>query len=237
MESMQTAPKHADTLRYGWVMVVLTPLFIGFANGGLNSMAVFLSPLASDLNWQRGQTAFGYLVGTLAVGLGGIAMGYMADRISLRKVVLVGAISLGAALMILANLHSRLEFYGGYLLLGSLGASAFLAPLVANVGNWFERGKGLAIGVTTAGMGLMNASIVYGTRFLITDLGWRGAYLTLGLLAWGMLLPMTILIRQPPREANRAAARLAQDGSATAAGPPIAPSLAVGWMGMAVIFC
>ena len=137
MQSIQEAPQGANPSRYGWVMVALTPLFISLANSSLNSMAVFLKPLSADLGWQRGATASGYLAGTLAMGLGGIAMGYLADRLALRKVVLIGAITLGAALVFLAHLHSRLEFYAGYLLLGGLGASAFLAPLVANVGNWW----------------------------------------------------------------------------------------------------
>ena len=81
----------------------------------------------------------------------------------------------------------------------------------------------------------MNAGLVYGTRLLITALGWRGAYLALGLLTWGLLLPLTALIRRPPTAGTRAADHPLQ--APPSAEPHISPSLAVAWIGVAVIFC
>lgn len=222
--------------RYGWLMVALTPLFIGLANGSMSSMAVFLEPLSSDLGWLRGQTSFGYLAGAVSVGLGGMAMGYLADRLPLRSVAIGGAASLGTALLLLSHTHSQAEFYLYYMLLGGLGASAFHAPLLANVGNWFERNKGLAIGITTSGIALGQASVIYGSRFLISLLGWRGAYVALGGAAWALLLPLALLMRKPVG-AEAAARGPATQRASSAAEPPIAPALAVGWVSMAVIFC
>jgi MFS family permease len=233
---MQAPETRSHGLHYGWVMVALTPLFIGLADGLLSSTSVFLKPLSADLGWLRGEMAFGYLAGTLAMGVGGIAMGFAADRFPLRRVAMVGAVALGGALLLLSRLHSLIEFYGYYVLLTGLGASAFFAPLVANVGNWFERNKGLAIGVTTAGEAVGEAGVIYGSRLLITWLDWRGAYLALGLIAWGLLLPLSPLIRKPARKSTADPAVGAPPPPAGAA-PAVAPALVVGWISAAVIFC
>ena len=60
--------------RYGWVMVAVAPLFFGLAGGSLNAISVFIKPLASELGWLRGETAFAYLTAATAVGVGAAAV-------------------------------------------------------------------------------------------------------------------------------------------------------------------
>jgi MFS family permease len=231
-------PNAAQTeTRYGWVMVAVTPLFMALGAGALSSISVFLKPVTADLGWPRGDTAFAYLAGTMALGLGGIVMGYLADRISIRAVTAAGAFSLGAALLLLSRQRSLWEFYLYYCLLGGLGVGAFYAPLLANVGNWFERNKGLALGVTTAAVALGQGGVIYASRYLITALDWQGAYRILGFTFWAILLPLSLLVRNPPVPAARlgGAAGLALPSGECA--PLIAPGLAVSWISLAVIFC
>ena len=79
--------------RYGWVMAAVAAVFLGAGNGSLVTIAVFLTPLSTESGWLRGETASAYMAGAISVGLGGILMGYLADRFSTRRVVLAGAVS------------------------------------------------------------------------------------------------------------------------------------------------
>jgi hypothetical protein len=65
--------------RYAWVMVALTPVFMALGVGSLLCVSVFLKPLQAEFGWARGSTAFAYLAGTVAMGLGGWQGGYFYD--------------------------------------------------------------------------------------------------------------------------------------------------------------
>jgi len=72
-------------------------------------------------------------------------------------------------------------------------------PYAAVVSHWFDRERGIALGVATAGVGLGVALIPQLAAYLIGHFGWRDAYFGLGLavivLAW---LPVAIFVRDPP---------------------------------------
>jgi sugar phosphate permease len=92
--------------RYGWVVVGVAIVCLGIANGSVNAISVFLIPLATDLGWSRGDTAFAYMAATICVGLGGVVTGYISDRYSTRPVVLTGTVVLGVALLLLGRQQS-----------------------------------------------------------------------------------------------------------------------------------
>ncbi|HEX7928384.1 MAG TPA: MFS transporter [bacterium] len=215
--------------RYGWVMVAITPLFVGLATGGIE-VSVFLKPIGQELGWLRGQTAFGYLIGTLALGMGGILMGYLADKYSTRRVVTVGVLVLATGYLALSQQHALWQFYGSYVLLGGFGAAAIFAPMMANVGGWFSKRRGLAIGLTTAGQALAQGGVPYVSALIIAGFGWRSAYAVLGITSLVVLLPLTLLIKQPPKAAVGAKA-----GSQEYLMVPALPSLAL--LSAAAVFC
>jgi MFS family permease len=83
-------------------------------------------------------------------------------------------------------------------------------PYANSVAQWFDRGRGLALGVAMAGVGLGVAIVPQIAGRLIASFGWRGGYIGLGiaimLIAW---LPVSIFLREPPGyepQARRAAA-------------------------------
>jgi MFS family permease len=219
--------------RYGWVMVALAPLFIGFAIGSMGAISVFIKPLGTEFGWLRGETSLSYLLSMAAVGVGGLLMGHLADRYHSRRIVLGGAAVLGLSFLAMARQDSLWEFYLYSCLSSGLGSAAFFAPLLANVGGWFNRNKGLAIGITTAGQALGQGIVPYVASFLIASLGWRGAYNAMGLFALLGLLPLSLLIRNPPARKAQSTGPAAGGGEAFAVPPPIS----VGVLSFAAIFC
>lgn len=223
--------------RYGWYLVVVASVLMGMGAGALISIATFLKPIAADFGWLRGETSFGYMAGTLAMGGGGIVTGYLSDRFSTRPVVLVGMLCLGGSLMLLATQNALWQFYLYYCLLGGFGSAALDAPLLACVGSWFERNKGLALGLATAGRALGQGLVPFAAGYMIANSGWREAYTTLGIVCLVGLLPLAFLVRSPPGlETAKAAARDA-DAAAQSGAHPIPPRRAVAWLSGAALFC
>ena len=194
---MSQTPKTPAGPRYGWVMVAVAFLLLGMGNGSLNSLSVFLVPLGEQMAWSRSETTLGYTLGTLAFGLGGIAMGWLADRFSVRVVAIVGTTSMGVSLVLMGSQSELWQFYLLYIFMGGLGYSALWSPLLANLGNWFARNRGLAVGIATAGQMLGTGIVPFFARHLISSVGWRHAYGTLGYIFLGVLVPLSLLVRRP----------------------------------------
>ena len=210
---------------------------MGMGAGALISISTFLKPLISDFGWLRGETSFAYMAGAIAMGVGGIVMGYLSDRYSTRPVIIVGTLCLGGSLLLLATQSSLWQFYLYYCLMGGFGSAALDAPLLANVGNWFDRNKGLALGLALAGRALGQGGIPFASGVLISAIGWRDAYTVLGIVCVVAMLPMVFLIRDPPglAEAKEASRRISK--TELRAAYPVPPTLAVAWLSGAGLFC
>jgi MFS family permease len=228
---MDERQKGAAEPHYGWVMVALAPLYMALGIGSLLCVSVFLKPLEAEFGWPRGMTSLAYLAGTIALGLGGIVMGYLGDRLPARRLALVGALSLAVFSLGLARMDALWQFYLYYALIGALGAGTVFVPLMSLVGSWFTRHRGVAIGCTTAAFALLQGLMPWVLGALIAGAGWRTAYLTLGLFALIVLAPLSWLMRRPGEGADA--------GPAAAPTVPFAlqPLVAVMFISAAVIFC
>ena len=143
--------------------------------------------MVAPLNDPEGK--FGWGIGTIGAGLavyylvGAIfspLSGWLADRYSTRLVAMVGAISFGVCLLIVARADALWQFYGLFFVAGFLGGGSMFTPLVANVGNWFTRNVGLAIGIVSAGQALGQGGVPFAAALLVGGLragrrGLRGA--------------------------------------------------------------
>jgi len=219
-------------------MVFLAAAFNGAAVGIPTSVGMFIVPISADLDWARGDVSLGYTVAVIAMGIGGICMGYLSDRISTRPVVMWGVVVTAVALYCLSSVNSPLELYLYFALLGALGAGAIFTPMLANVGFWFSNNKGLALGLATAGQAAGQSLVPFGTSFLIAAVGWREAFVTLAYLTFGVLMLLGVLIRVPPGHARAMAqARNEPVAAQTADVATLSPTVIVSWLCVATIFC
>jgi MFS family permease len=196
---------------YAWVILAATAVMIGMAFGAIVNISVFLKPLAAEFGWPRAQLAAAYSVVTIATGLGGIVMGHFSDRLPVRRVVLVGSIVPGVAFFLLSGLNTPAELYAFHALMGLFGFGAIMVPLTNVTTQWFARNRGLAVGLTSAGGALGQGLMPFLARELILAQGWRGAYQTMGVIYLAALLPLALLIRNPPRPTGWAAAAAGGD--------------------------
>jgi MFS family permease len=221
---------------YRWVIVGVSALMLAFGVGLIaNGISVFIKPLNTEFGWQRGSVSLIYFAGIIGLALGGIVMGRVADRVPIRWVSVFGAIVMGLSLFGAARADQLWQFNLAFFIGGFLGAGALFAPLVANVGNWFSTHVGLALGITSAGQALGQGGVPYGAALLIGAVGWRDALTTMGVITLVVLIPLAMLIRQPPRRAvaDTAGKREADDEWPV----PLSPNAVVTRMSIAVVLC
>ena len=94
-------------------------------------------------------------------------------------------------------------------------AGSFFAPLVATTTRWFTRNRSLAVALVSAGLSLGPTTVGPRARWLITAYDWRTAMLVIGDLAWLLIIPAALLVREPPS----AAALVTLSGSTQCAVP------------------
>jgi MFS family permease len=194
-------------MKYAWLMVAVCTAMVAMAFGVIGTVAVFLEPLAAEFGWPRADISAAYSLATVGTGLGGIAMGYFADRVPVRRVALLGALVPGIGLVLLSALQTTRELYVLYALMGLAGVGAIMAPLNSLASLWLSRNPGLAIGIVSAGGAAGQGLVPYFARYVIVTEGWRQAYLTLGFLFVGVMLPLALLLRDAPRAVSAASTR------------------------------
>ncbi|KAA0692622.1 MFS transporter [Neorhizobium sp. P12A] len=183
---------------YRWVIVAAGALMSCVAIGAMFSLAIFLEPMAAATHWSRAGISSAMTLNFLVMGVGGFAWGAASDRFGARPVVLIGAALLGLALVLASSAQSLLEFQLIYGILVGLSASAFFAPMIAATTAWFDENRSLAVSLVSAGMGVAPMTISPFARWLILNYGWQTAMFSIGIVAWALLLPAALLVRNPP---------------------------------------
>jgi MFS family permease len=193
------------SISYRWVIIASGALMTCVAVGAMFSLAVFLDPMSTATGWSRAGISSAMTLNFLIMGAGAFGWGAASDRYGTRIVVLIGAVLLGLALVLASRAQSLLEFQLTYGILVGLAASAFFAPMVAAATAWFEDNRGLAVSLVSAGVGVAPLTMSPLAAWLITAYDWRTAMLTIGILAWTLLLPAALLVRSPPKAAGTGA--------------------------------
>lgn len=222
--------------RYGWVMVFVGFTLMAMSFGGIGAVAVFLKPIATEFGWSRGSVALGYTTAALSAALFGILWGFLADRNPTRRFTVMSALGLAIALMSLSQISTQWQYYLSYFVFGAFGHGALQSTLWANIGQWFSRNKGLALGIGLAGGAFGQAIVPLTARLLISAYGWQSAYLILGAGYLVLGLAIASLTRDPPaKRAHLVTLRQTKAGGGSwNLGEARHP---VTWFSMAVIFC
>lgn len=189
-----------DRFFYGWVVVaaVFAITFVGF--GSAYTFSAFVESLQHNFGASRGAVSLVFsLAGFLYFGLG-ILSGPLADRWGARRLAIVGMLLVGAGLMLAGRARTITEVYAAYGLGIGLGVGCAYVPAVGAVQRWFARRRGFASGIAVSGIGVGTLAMPPLASWLIGTLGWRDAYLVLGLLAVLVGAGMSCFLLSDPRD-------------------------------------
>ncbi|HEY3145572.1 MAG TPA: MFS transporter [Dongiaceae bacterium] len=184
----------------GWLVVAgafgVTLLGLGSAY----TFSAFVGSLQHDFAASRGSVSLVFsLAGFLYFGLG-ILSGPLADRWGSRRLAVAGMILTGLGLVLAGFARTLTEVYAAYGLGVGLGVGCAFVPAVGAVQRWFVRRRGFASGLAVSGIGVGTLIMPPFATFLIGTLGWREAYVALGVLAAILGGGLALLIENDPRD-------------------------------------
>ncbi|MFT4046777.1 MAG: MFS transporter [Solimonas sp.] len=200
---------------YGWIVVAMCGF--GIACG----MSVFVSstigllagPLSADLGWEPGKIFLAPMVAVICTILVGPFMGAIVDRFGARRII---AFSFVTEALTIASFHylsdSLFGFYARYASLAILSTGTTAIAFAAVISHWFDRRRGVALGVALAGYGIGGVIWSLNTQWLFDHVGWRNALPIEGAFIAFVALPLLLLtLRDRPQDLG-----LLPDGAAAA---------------------
>jgi MFS family permease len=186
---------------YGWVIVACGIVMTCIGIGSMLSLGVFLQPMSEAMGWSRTGISLAALLNFLCMGVGSFLWGALSDRFGTRAVVLAGGILLGGGLVAASQAATLGQFQLLFGVVVGVAAGSFYAPMTATTTRWFVEHRSLAVALVSAGLGLGSMTVAPLVGWIISHYDWRVAMLVIGDLAWLLLIPAALLVRNPPAAA------------------------------------
>ena len=159
--------------------------------------------MVQQFGWTRAQVTSGNALSKLIVGpIFGFIAGWIVDRYGPRRVMMIGILMAGAALVGLGSISSLGMFYFfyffnalGYVCGGPLPNQVLLTQR-------FDRSRGKAMGFAYLGIGIGGAVVPWISHTLVQHFGWQTALQILGLAIVVVSFPLAWLVKETPRAAT-----------------------------------
>jgi MFS family permease len=205
-----------DRDRGGWIIVGAICVTMFFIWGAINSSAVFFVPVLKHFGWTRAKFSVAMSIGWVTGGATGPLIGWLADRVNPKRMIVVGATITGVLYILL----SRATTFGEFLAINGLfgicvGASTTI-PCSILIASWFERQRGLAIGIAFAAAPIGGAGMTPLANYIITVAGWRAGYFALALPILVVVVPLVVLLVRPANSRDDGASAATADAAVLA---------------------
>src|SRR5438105_8786825 len=166
------------------------------------SFGAFVGPMESEFGALHAATSEVFsITAFLYFGLG-LLSGRAVDRFGPRPILLLGALAMGAGLLLTSQIGQLWLAYLTYGLGVGIATGCGYVPMVAVVTGWFERRRSLANGLAVSGIGVGTLVGAPLAGLLIYLYGWRAAYALLGVASAALLVLAALLSAKPPAPAT-----------------------------------
>ncbi len=206
-----------NEFRVGWKPLASAVIGKAFSFGTIPIyvVGVFTVPLGEAFGWSRAEVTFSFTVATFTSASLSPLVGWLCDRFGSRPLVIAGTVGYGLGMAIIATSSDwLLRYYASWSLATMLGVGASAIALTRFVAGWFERKRGLALGIMLMGSGLTAFTAPPFVATLIENFDWRAGYL--GLSAAVLLIGVPVVVawlRDAPKTMASANASGAEDAS------------------------
>ncbi len=189
-----------DKLFYGWVVVVAL-LGVGTITFAIRfSFGVFFKSIESEFALSRAATSGIYSILMLLGVIFAILGGWALDKYGPRIVIFLSGLLTGLSLLLTSQTNAPWQLFITYSLLLSIGSSPIYVVTISTISRWFDKKRGLALGIAGSGGGLGPLIMAPFATFLISKFDWRIAFIVIGLIAWLIMIPLSRLLKKDPSE-------------------------------------
>ena len=162
------------------------------------SFGVFFKSIESEFALTRGATSGVFSIYMLLCCVFAVLGGRALDRYGPKVVVFLMGSFTGLSLLLTSQANSAWQLLISYGLLLSLGTGAIYAVVNSTASRWFDKKRGFVLGITTSGGGFGAIVMAPFATYLISNFGWRTAFIVMGLIAWLVISSMCLILKKDP---------------------------------------
>ena len=201
-----------NEFKKGWT--VLFSCFIGVGVSLVSliyySNGIWIKPLEEEFGWSRAEIGLGQGLGMLTLVIGAPFAGWLIDRFGLKKTISLSLLLYGCCIYLFSKMDGSLwMYYGLSILLVFLALPSTPIGFTRVVNAWFDKHRGLALGISLTATGLGGFFIPKYLTPYVAENGWREGYVLLFYIVligipfvWFFLKDNPIMVRHQTEEAD-----------------------------------
>ena len=162
------------------------------------SFGVLFNPLISEFGWSRASIAGAASMAFFLMGLLGIGIGRLNDRIGPRKLMTVTGVFFGLGYLLMSRLETIWQLYLFFGVIFGIGLSSIDVIALTTIARWFVRKRGLVTGMVKVGTGAGQMTIPFLVSLLIISYGWRYTCVLVGVAVLIFMVAIAQLMRRDP---------------------------------------
>jgi predicted MFS family arabinose efflux permease len=198
-----------------WPTVVAAMIGMSFYSVLTFSLSTFMGPLEREFGWSRTALSSGLTIFAVISMLGGPFVGVALDRLGTRKIAIASLALCGCIFAAFSTLSGSLWQWTALYVIYGLCALGFKSTVWSTgISSVFTQGRSLALAVMLSGSAIGQTLAPMIANGLIKAVGWRMAYVSMGLGWAGIALLLIIpfyfdakarVARRPAHEGTHAA--------------------------------
>ena len=190
------------TLFPGWKVVAGSAVGISFGSVPMFAagFALLAANMAKEFGWNQPQVQVAASLFLLLQTIAYPICGWPLDRFGSRRFAVASIAAFALALAVLSQISNSLtEFYLAFALIGILTAGTNVLPYARAIALWFNRRRGIALGIAASSQAVGSFLIPVVAQRTIARFGWSGALLALAAFELVVCLPLVaLLVRDSP---------------------------------------
>jgi sugar phosphate permease len=201
---------------YGWWVVIATGAIIFLTSGTyFYGFSTLVDPFEEEFGWSRALIGGAFSVAVMAEGLTAPVAGYLADRFSATRLLMVGVLLIGGGFAVLGQIQTVWQLYAA---MATVAIGVTLAGMVCwvAIAHWFAKKRGRALALMTGIVATCGVMVVV-LAALISFFGWRSAVVMIGISQIAICIPLALTVRRRPEDVG-----LLPDGEGHAPGQSLA---------------
>ena len=190
--------------RYGWVIVAVMMLVQTVSSGlGFYNMSVYINRLAVQLSVPLADISFAVSLFFVVGGVAGLFVAELLNRFHVRTLMIVGALVSGVAIAAVGWATELWQVYALFTVFGIGNAGISIVIATTLITQWFPGPeRSMALAMTSTGLSLGGVVLTPYSAYLMNTIGIAETMPILGLILVGIIVPLSLFIRQVEKPAQ-----------------------------------
>ena len=163
------------------------------------SFGAYVAVLRDEFGWSKTLFSLAFGMARVESGALGPIQGWMVDRFGPRSVMQIGLVIMALGFFGFSRIDSPATFLLSFFVVSVGGGLAGFVTLTTAVVKWFERRRGMALGLLSSGLAV-GGLLVPVMVLALDEFGWRDTAFASGVVALVIGFPISLVMKSAPED-------------------------------------